>query len=191
MWKWAGIAVIGLYVAGFLLFVVTLPQAPHDLHRVDAIVALTGGEMRITSAYALFEKGVGKRLLISGVHPSTTRAVLKRRLKGGARFDCCVDLGYAAENTLENAREAAAWARFYRFRNLLIVTARYHMPRSLAEFREAMPGVLIAPYPIDPESLPKGWWHDWRSLRLLHGEYAKYLAATVLRHLGLEPKENA
>jgi uncharacterized SAM-binding protein YcdF (DUF218 family) len=189
-WKRATAVTVGLYVVGFALFATGLPRAPNDFGQVQGVVALTGGEMRIDAAYALFEKGIGKRLLISGVHPSTTKAELKKLVRGGDRFECCVDLGYAAENTHENAREAAAWARFYRFDTLLIVTARYHMPRSLTEFREAMPGVRIVPYPIDPESLPKGWWRDFRALRVLHGEYVKYLATALLSVLGLEQKRS-
>jgi len=186
--RWIAAAVVGLYLAGFVFFVTCLPKTPGNLAHIDGIVALTGGEMRIDAASRLFERGIGKRLLISGVHPNTSRERLKAIVRGGKRFDCCVDLGYAAENTHGNAREAAAWARFYHYRTVLIVTARYHMPRSLSEFREAMPAVTVVPYPIDPESIPRGWWHDPYAIRVLHGEYAKYLAITVLSAVGLEPK---
>jgi uncharacterized SAM-binding protein YcdF (DUF218 family) len=184
--RWIAAAVFGLYLAGFVTFVTGLPKAPGDLHHIQGIVALTGGEMRIDAANALFERGIGQRLLISGVHPNTTKEKLKAIVHGGNRFDCCVDLGYAAEDTHGNAREAAAWARFHRFHALLIVTARYHMPRSLSEFRSALPDTEIVPYPIDPESIPKGWWHNFRALKVLHAEYAKYLAVTVLTAFGLE-----
>jgi uncharacterized SAM-binding protein YcdF (DUF218 family) len=186
--RWIIVAALGLYLAGFVVFVTSLPKDPGDLKNVQGIVALTGGEMRIDAANRLFERGIGKRLLISGVHPNTSKEKLKAIVHGGKRFDCCVDLGYAAENTQGNAREAAKWARFYHYKTILIVTARYHMPRSLSEFHEAMPGTTILPHPIDPESIPKGWWYNWRALRVLHGEYAKYLAAAALAAVGLEPK---
>ena len=189
MLRWIAAAIVGVYLVGFVIFVTCLPKAPGDLHHIQGIVALTGGGMRIDAANALFERGIGERLLISGVYPNTSKETLKTIVRGGKRFDCCVDLGYAAEDTHGNAREAAAWARFYHYRTLLIVTARYHMPRSLSEFREALPGVTIIPYPIDPESIPKGWWHSFHALRVLHGEYAKYLVATALSAVGLEPKE--
>ena len=66
---------------------------------------------------------------------------------------------------------------------ILLVTARYHMPRSLTEFRDVMPGVTVVPYQVDPE-ISRSWW---KSLRVLHSEYAKYLAVTVLTAAGLEP----
>ena len=186
--KRIAIAVVALYVVGFVVFVANLPRTPHDLKDVQGIVALTGGGSRLDVAVALFEKGVGKRLLISGVNPQTTKAELKKLAHGKARFDCCADLGYAAEDTFGNAREAAAWARFHRYQRLLIVTARYHMPRSVVEFRDVMPGVTIIPYPVDPEGVRlDGWWHDPHTLRILHNEYAKYLIVSVLTTVGLEP----
>ncbi len=181
------ILAVVFYAAGFVIFVTRLPKTPHDLRHIQGVVALTGGDTRLDAAVALFEKGVGERLLISGVNPQTTKAELKKLARGGARFECCADLGYAAEDTHGNAREAAAWARFHHYRKLLLVTARYHMPRSLSEFELAMPDGTIVPYPVDPESIHlEGWWHSAHALRVLHGEYAKYLAVTVLTAVGLE-----
>ena len=182
--KWIVIALVGLYLAGFVIFASNLPQKPRDLAHVQGVVALTGGGSRLDVAVALFEKGVGERLLISGVNPQATRDELKKLAHGKKRFDCCADLGYAAENTFGNAKEAAAWARFHHFDRILLVTARYHMPRSVAEFRDVMPGATIIAYPVDPE---KPWWKDLRGLRVLHSEYAKYLAVSVLTAAGLEP----
>ena len=188
MLKRIAIVIVGLYVAGFVVFVASLPKAPRDLSHIQGIVALTGGDARLDAAVTLFEEGVGQRLLISGVNPQTTKTVLKKLAHGGPRFDCCADLGYAAEDTYGNAREAGAWARFYHYRTLLIVTARYHMPRSLSEFQAAMPDMIFVPYPVDPVSIhPNGWWHDLHALRVLHWEYAKYLAAAALTAIGRKP----
>jgi uncharacterized SAM-binding protein YcdF (DUF218 family) len=189
LWPWIVLAFVALYAAGFVRFMADLPETPRSVPPVDAIVTLTGGDSRLDAAVALFEKGTGERLLISGVHPETTKAELRKLARGKARFDCCTDLGYAAEDTHGNAEETAAWARFYRYRRLLVVTARYHMPRSLTEFHAAMPDVTLVPYPVEPESIDlKGWWHNPRALRVLHGEYAKYLAATFMSAMGLEPR---
>ena len=180
MLKWIAIVIVALYVAGFVVFVASLPKVPRDLSHIQGIVALTGGDARLDAAVTLFEEGVGQRLLISGVNPQTTKAILKKLAHGGPRFDCCADLGYAAEDTYGNAREAGAWARFHHYRTILIVTARYHMPRSLSEFQAAMPDMAIVPYPVDSVSIDlNGWWHDPHALRVLHGEYAKYLVAAA------------
>jgi uncharacterized SAM-binding protein YcdF (DUF218 family) len=181
--RWAVIIVVGIYVAGFAIFASTLPKPPRAVGKVDGIVALTGGGMRVDAAVALFEKGVGKRLLISGVNPQASKDDLKKLAHGKKRFDCCADLGYAAENTLGNAKEAAAWARFYHYKRIVLVTSRYHMPRSLAEFHDVMPDVTLVAYPVDPEPGRGGW----ARLRTLHSEYLKYLAVAFLTAAGLEP----
>jgi uncharacterized SAM-binding protein YcdF (DUF218 family) len=114
------------------------------------------------------------------VHPKTTKDELKKLSHGGARFDCCADLGYAAENTRGNAEEAASWARAHHFKSLIVVTASYHMPRSLTEFQAAMPDTKLEPYPVEPVDIDlAGWWHDFRALRVLQGEYLKYVASTL------------
>jgi uncharacterized SAM-binding protein YcdF (DUF218 family) len=172
---------VALYIAGFVVFVLNLPAPMAHMHPAQGIVALTGGDERLAAAVNLLETHQGQRLLVSGVHPTTTKAELKRLSHGGTRFDCCADMGYAAENTRGNAEEAAAWVRAHRFKSLIVVTARYHMPRSLTEFQAAMPGVTLEPYPVEPQDIDLGgWWHDGRALRVLSGEYTKYLASTVM-----------
>jgi uncharacterized SAM-binding protein YcdF (DUF218 family) len=63
---------------------------------------------------------------------------------------------------------------------VILVTARYHMPRSLQEFSAAMPDVMLLPYPVEQERIDlAGWWHYPRTIFLLHREYVKYLASIV------------
>jgi uncharacterized SAM-binding protein YcdF (DUF218 family) len=169
-----------IYTVGFLVFVSTLPRPRPHMHAAQGIVALTGGDERLAAAVNLLENKSGQRLLISGVHHSTTKEELKELAHGGKRFDCCADLGYDAENTRGNAQEAAQWARAHHFRSLIVVTARYHMPRSLTEFQAAMPEMKLEPYPVQPVDIDlDGWWRDTRALRVLQGEYVKYVVATL------------
>lgn len=175
--------VLGLLVAyliGFGVFVADLPGPALQPVRVDAVVALTGGEDRLDTAVALFEHGVGKRLLITGVYASMTKTRLQPMLHGGRRFDCCADLGFTATNTHGNAMETARWVRAHHFQSLLVVTANYHMPRSLTEFSAAMPGIRLVPYPV-PEIVPsRRWWLDPATFKTLQFEYAKYLGSVAL-----------
>jgi uncharacterized SAM-binding protein YcdF (DUF218 family) len=171
---------IVLYLVGFVLFVTHLPAPVARARPAEGIVALTGGDERVAAAVHLLESHAGQRLLISGVHRSTTKDQLKQLVHGGPRFDCCADLGYEAENTRGNAREAARWARAHRFRSLIVVTARYHMPRSMTEFEAAMPGIELEPYPVEPQDIDlNGWWRNLRALRVLQSEYVKYLASAA------------
>jgi len=174
------IGALVIYVIGFVIFVTNLPSPSH-IHPAQGIVALTGGDERLAAAVNLLENREGQRLLVSGVHPATTKAELKKLSHGGRRFDCCADMGYVAANTRGNAQEAANWAHAHRFHSLIVVTARYHMPRSLTEFQAAMPDVNLQGYPVEPLDIDlSGWWHDPRALHVLHNEYAKYLASTVM-----------
>ena len=170
-----------VYCVGFLVFAMTLPRRAVSVGKADAIVTLTGGDSRLDAAVRLLEQGKAKRLLITGVHPSITKPEIKQVAHGGPRFDCCVDLDFAAEDTRENAAEAAIWMRSNRFRSLILVTANYHMPRSLAEFSADMPNVKLIPYPVEPEGVDfSKWWRNPHAVRLLHAEYAKYLASLVI-----------
>ena len=172
------------YALSFLLFVSLLPRTPTQVPQADGIVALTGGGERLDTAAALLDKGAGRRLLISGVDIATTRATLKEMVHGGRRFDCCADIGYAAQDTHGNAVEAADWARGHNFKSLVIVTARYHMPRALNEFGRVLPGVRLAPYPVDQGRIDlSGWWRHSQTTLLLHREYMKYLASVVMRNV--------
>jgi len=173
--------VIGLYVVGFLLFAIFLPATPASVRPADGIVVLTGGGARVDAADALLESDCCKRLLISGVHPGTTKEQIKELVHGGQRFDCCADLGFQAEDTHGNASEAAAWARAHHYHSLIVVTANYHMRRSMADFAAEMPGLRLEPYPVAPEGIDlTQWWRNPHALHLLHSEYAKYLAALVI-----------
>jgi uncharacterized SAM-binding protein YcdF (DUF218 family) len=150
-----------------------------DPPAADGIVALTGGSsLRIAAAVGLLEQGLAERLLISGVNPETTRAELRQTVGGARRaFDCCVDLGFQAENTVGNAKETAAWAAYHRYRSLIVVTADYHMPRALLELRAAMPGAELRAYPVATQSLDaRRWWRSQSAARRMTVEYCKYLA---------------
>jgi uncharacterized SAM-binding protein YcdF (DUF218 family) len=170
-----------VYLVGFAVFVAKLPAAAPPTVHADAVVALTGGEDRLDAAVALFEHGVGRRLLITGVHHFMTKRLLKPLLHGGPRFDCCADLGYSATNTHGNAMETAGWARAHGYHSLVVVTANYHMPRSLEEFSAAMPGVKLVPYPVPEIATAHRWWLNPGAIRALQTEYAKFLGSLALR----------
>ena len=184
-------AFLAVYVAGFALFVAMLPARPRVAPKADAIVTLTGGDARLEAAAALFEQGTGKRLLITGVNKTLTKDELMRVANGGRRFQCCADLGYAAEDTYGNAEEAAEWTALHRYKSLVVVTAGYHMPRTLRLFHSLMPNVRLVAYPVEPEGVNMAAWWRPGTLHLLHNEYLKYLASFVMTAVDQHDQEDA
>ncbi len=177
------LALLG-YALSFVLFVSNLPVAPAVLPKADGIVALTGGNERLDTAVALLERGVGKRLLVSGVATETTKETVGKMSDGGPRFACCADIGYAAEDTHGNAQEAADWTREHHFNSLVIVTGRYHMPRTMKEFSALLPDVTLIAYPVEQNRVAlDGWWRHPKTAQMLHREYVKYLASLVITRL--------
>jgi uncharacterized SAM-binding protein YcdF (DUF218 family) len=167
-------------VVGFWGFARNVDRAapPTPLPEADAIVALTGGSVeRLTTGMELLAEGRGRRLLISGVNPKVTDGELEKLLHGGADlFKCCVDVGRRAADTLGNAAETADWAERNGFHRVIVVTDNYHMPRSLAELRLAMPGVTLTAYPVKTRIARRGvWQNDIGAAARLAGEYVKYL----------------
>ncbi|MDE1172861.1 MAG: ElyC/SanA/YdcF family protein [Parvibaculaceae bacterium] len=176
---------VAAYLGGFFFFTTSLDRVPPpDLAAADGIVALTGGPDRIRSAYRLLEQGKGQRLLISGVHQEVDKRELQAVVKGGTKqFDCCVDLGMKAINTVGNAAETAAWVHEHGYRRIIVVTSVYHLPRALVELRRSLPGTELVGYPVFQDTLHlDDWWSYPGTTRLLIGEYTKYLI--TLAHFG-------
>ena len=101
--------VFALWIAGLLAFAARVAGSTPAAEppTADAIVALTGASsVRIEAATQLLEEGKARRLLISGVNPQARRSEVKYVARGVGRiWDCCVDLGFRAENTRGNAVE--------------------------------------------------------------------------------------
>lgn len=175
---------LSLFVVGFgfVLFANAVMRKPETRdQRADGIVVLTGGQTRIEEAARLLKDGRGERLLISGVNTKIGRSsLIKISGLDEQTFSCCVDLGYAALNTVGNADETRRWAEAFGYDKLIVVTASYHMPRSLAELARAMPNIELLPHPVAPDDLRhKVWWLDPTTTRLLAQEYVKFLPAAI------------
>jgi uncharacterized SAM-binding protein YcdF (DUF218 family) len=127
----------------------------------------------------LLSEGRAKRMLISGVNRKVTREEMQHLLGLDSKtFNCCVDLGYEALDTVGNADETRTWVNRNGYESLIVVTSRYHMPRSLAELALAMPHVKLVPYAVTPKRFPEqNWWLHAATTRVLLSEYLKYLPA--------------
>ena len=168
--------------AGLLWFANLLPTKVMDPEsRTGAIVVLTGGSDRLTAALDLLAANKADKLFVSGVYRGIdVRQLLDLFQQSPQDLSCCVVLGYEADNTRGNAVETADWIAAEGITSLRLVTATYHMPRSLLEFRRRMPAVEIVPHPIFPEPFKRDDWWLWPgSSSLLVSEYSKYLVAVL------------
>jgi uncharacterized SAM-binding protein YcdF (DUF218 family) len=174
--------VVGAWGLGLAWFAGELPAAaPADPPKTDAAVVLTGGSRRVAAGLELLVRGEARKLLISGVHPDVMKAEIAGvNPRAVDLSECCVILDYQAADTIGNAQETARWMKREGFDSLTVVTASYHMPRSLAEFRRAMPGVRLVAFPVFPESFKREEWWRWPgSAALVILEYHKYTLAQI------------
>lgn len=182
--RWPLVATLALTLlfafgfVGFATYVGTL-STPAVAVAADAIIVVTGGQARIDKAVELMKSGKGKRLLISGVHPSANREALRLATGGDkSMFDCCVDIDYEALDTIGNAAESAKWVRQHGYESVILVTNNYHIPRTVLEMRRLLNDAELLPYPVVYSRLDGGRWIDKpQAIRVLFTEYTKFVLA--------------
>ncbi len=181
-WVGSGAGLSAIWLIGLVWFAATLPRTVTGSNgATDAVVVLTGGAGRLAVGVDLLARGRARKLFVSGVYRGIDVAQILRLVKKqGDDLECCMVLGHAADDTRGNAAETARWIRKEGFRSLRLVTANYHMRRSLLEFKRLMPGVAIIPHPVFPQGFgAEDWWVRPANLRLVASEYVKYLIALV------------
>jgi hypothetical protein len=171
-------ALVLAWSLGFLWYLWSLP-GPADLARqTDGVVVLTGGSGRLARGVAVMEAGAAQRMLISGVDKTVRPNDLQEVAGVPPRLlACCIDLGFAAQNTRANAEEIAQWAARRQLGSVRVVTANHHLPRAMGEVRARLPaGVALL-----GDGVP-----DAKPLAHLAAEYSKLLAsrATLLWRRG-------
>jgi uncharacterized SAM-binding protein YcdF (DUF218 family) len=185
-----------IWAAGLFAFAARVQQStplPEPLP-AEGIVVLTGANsnQRIAAAVNLLAERLGQRVLVSGVNRDVSREQLRRASRTVRRlYECCVDLGFSAADTVGNARETAEWAKARRYDSLIIVTSDYHMPRAMLELRAVLrPPMVLQTYAVATPALKaRDWWRSPRAARLMVVEYCKYLAILGREAvLGLGPR---
>ena len=187
---------IGVFVVvwslGLVWFFERIPKQATPLYTdpidyTDAIIVLTGGRKRIQTGLELLSFGYAKCLFVSGVHQHVTRNELLQLSQwdkpvmccGECSDTCCIEIGYMATNTAENALETALWIEKKKYQSLRLVTSYYHIPRSLFEFQQVMsPSVKIIAHIVVVRDESVNWWD---TVWLVTSEYHKFIL-TVLYH---------
>lgn len=170
---------VGGWGAGLVWFAGQIPRTVDDTTtRTDAIVVLTGGQGRLEEGLALLSRNMASRLFVSGVYRGVdVKTLLETLQRASDGLENRIGIGDAT-NTIGNAEETARWARLYGVRSIRLVTASYHMPRSLLEFRYVLPDVKLVPNPVFSDNVKQDEWWAWPgTAALIAREYTKYLLA--------------
>ena len=142
-----------VYALGYAAFALLLPKPAGD-ERTDAIVVLTGGSGRLDRGFELMERGLARRMLISGVARTVRPEELIAAYEVDPRlFACCITLGREAFDTRSNADEVARWLARRRFASIRLVTNDLHMPRARYELRKRVGGevtIVADAVPTEP-----------------------------------------
>lgn len=171
---------------GFLIYLYGIPKVPTDVTtKTDAIVVWTGGPCRITTGVELLSQGLSDRLLVSGVQ-SSRPALISKRCQSDLSYETLDSLrsqityGHAALSTMGNAVETSIWAQKYDVKSIRLVTSSMHLPRSLVEFRLAMPHIKVIPHPVNLKRFNhRHWFKDIDIFGKCALEYSKLLVVIV------------
>ena len=175
------LVVLGLALASFQKFVLTLPNSDMKLSApIDGLVVATGGQLRIQKGVELLAGGQADRMLISGVGKGITKELLKETLDMSKRqasfFDCCVEIEFTAADTNGNAEATFEWMQKHGLEDILLVSANYHLPRAEIIFKQYLPENSVYFQAVNPPDLKlSAWYASWQTTKLLLKEYLKYL----------------
>lgn len=175
-----------IWFGGFIAFTDLVPRQLLDsTSQTEGIIVLTGGTERLNTGLGLLSDKKGKKLLISGVyHGVELEEILSLSKRAPDELECCVDIGHEADSTRGNAKESKEWIERTGFKSVRLVTANYHMPRSLLEFSFSMPYTHIIAHPVFPKHVKIDKWWRWPgTASLLIGEYNKYLLVWLRQEL--------
>lgn len=165
-----------VWLGGFVVFAYHINHYDTIAEKeADAVVVLTGGKNRISHAFSLLNKGMGKKMFISGVPEDVSIESILKQNRVSFGKNKLVELGKASHTTLENAEETTEWMNNNFVKSIYLVTSNYHTPRSEEEFAHLNPRIEIFVSPVYSDNVAKKWWLSWGTFKLFFAEYHKFL----------------
>ncbi len=161
------------------------PQAIGACARVDAIVAVSGGDTgaRANEAIRLYKAGWSDTLIFSGAAadssgPSNAEAMARRAVKAGVPETAIITEEFS-RTTAENALNTSKFIADRAIGRIILVTSAYHQRRASLEFSATLgPAVTIINHPVATDRHWVGfwWWTTGRGWWLAGGELVKIVA---------------
>ena len=185
--------ILCFWIIGLIKFDEVIPSVEEtNQTQTQAIVVLTGGSGRLDEGLSLLAKDIKALLFVSGVYEGNeVRHLLKFSKQGPSALGTRIAIGNAT-NTHENALETGAWVIRNGIQSLRLVTAAYHMPRSLLEFENVLPNTLIISHPIFPKHVKQDkWWAYPGTAAIVISEYNKFLLVWVRQKINSVIKKSS
>jgi uncharacterized SAM-binding protein YcdF (DUF218 family) len=177
------LAVIGGLAAVFFFGIGYYLSPQGDLSKVDAIVAISGGETdtRTSEAIKLYQEGYAPRIIFSGAaldpnSPSNAQAMANLALAAGVPA-AAVSLDELAHNTRENASGVTQIIKDKHLGSMILVTSPYHQRRAYLAFRRDLGNNfrIINHSSYDSQWRRSHWWATPYSRSLTMAELQKVL----------------
>lgn len=160
------------------------PSADSDCQKVDAVVAISGGDTsaRTAQAIELYKNGWANLLVFSGAAqdksgPSNAEAMKRQALAAGVPTgDILVD--ETSENTKQNADNSIALFTEHDITSVILVTSAYHQRRAGLEFGQRAGGTIkIVNHPVGADNQWSSlWWTTPTGWFLAGSEIIKIIA---------------
>lgn len=141
------------------------PSTTADCRKVDAVVAISGGDTsaRTDGAIQMYKNGWADLLVFSGAAqdktgPSNAEAMKRQALSQGVPSeDILVD--ETSETTKQNAANSNDIFEKNNITSVILVTSAYHQRRAGLEFGQRAGGkVRIVNHPIQSDNQWSSWW---------------------------------
>ena len=138
----------------------------NSLQPADAVVVFAGNLNRIESGYKIVNEGYADSLIVS---PEVTENIAEYNKRFNLRQEAITIIEDHAMSTFENALYTGKLVEAHNFRDVILVTSDYHMPRSYFIMRLlTSPGVRIQRYSAyeinESESSSQCLIQKWRLL---------------------------
>lgn len=141
------------------------PSAQTDCQRVDAIVAISGGDTKSRTAQAIdmYKRDWAPKLIFSGAAadksgPSNAEAMKNQAIAAGVPADDIL-LDENSETTRQNARNAIDLLQENKIRSVILVTSAYHQRRAGLEFGDrAGMNIKVINHPV---KIDNQWTSEW------------------------------
>lgn len=119
----------------------------------DCAVVVTGGPARIQEGFDLLARHAVQKLIVSGVHPhAELREIFPKIAYYGEIRDQDVVLEKRSQTTFGNAQQTLPLVEALRCRDMVLITSRTHMYRTMRTFQAEFP----PEFPIIPRAVVSG-----------------------------------